>query len=66
MRCRRPAPNRRDDLVGRVCAFECVLGHQGHDGIDRRIKRIDAIEMRLDDLARRKLPRPDQRREVAS
>jgi hypothetical protein len=49
-----------DRLVGRVGPLERRLGHQGHDGIDRRIDSLDAVEMRLDDLAGGKLPGPDQ------
>ena len=40
-----------------------VFGHQGDDGVDLRVDRVDAVQVRLDDLARRHLPGADERRQ---
>lgn len=46
--------------VGGVGGAQRVLGQQGDDGVDLRIDLGDAIQVRLQDLARRHLPGGDQ------
>ena len=51
---------RRQVRVRRVGGGERRVGHAGHDGVDARIEPVDAVEMRLHDLARRHRPPADQ------
>jgi hypothetical protein len=52
-----------DGLVRRCGIPQCVVGAQGDDGVDLRIDRGDAVQVRLDDFAGRDLFRRDQRRQ---
>ena len=58
-------PKRRaagDGLVGRIGARQRLFGHQGDDGVDLRVHRGDAVQVRLDHFTRGELLGADERR----
>ena len=62
-RARRPA--RGEGGVGAIGVGQGALGEERADRVDARIDALDLVEVRLDDLAGRKLASADQAGEVA-
>ena len=54
----------RERLVGAAGGSERLLGEHDGDGVEARVDRLDACEVRLDGLARRDVARADRRGEL--